>query len=273
MRLRGAALLSLTGLTWLALLAHQHGAEGQEARRAIPRPLRAALIGCWALPDGEVHVFTEHGTTGLSHRWRADGSTRALDLSAHDSAYYVVADGSVQVGCGARTRHGQHCAVEVSEGVIRFHRIAHRHRRGSTAVVAVDVARACTDADRRPDEPHVREAQPIPASASARELLRARRRDIDAGRAASGEADGWVHYGDALAIQYEAGIAMRARLVVGDVSCEDAARAAGFSPGAGTAPLRRAGACEWPGLSARHRLAPRVAARLAGGVMEIWATP
>jgi hypothetical protein len=116
------------------------------------------------------------------------------------------------------------------------------------------------------------EAHPVPADAPIRELLVQRRRDIDAARTSSGEDHGWTRYGDSLAIRFDHGVAMRVRSRLTATTCEEAAVLAGFPRAEGSAPLRRSTGCEWPGISARHRLAPHVAGRwtAADGVMEIW---
>lgn len=103
-----------------------------------------------------------------------------------------------------------------------------------------------------------------------RTLLGASRADVEATHVPTGTDGDWTRYGDALAIQYEHGIATRVRARSSATSCEDAARFAGFTAPPGVFPLRRADGCEWPVISGRHRLAPHVAARFAAGVMEIW---
>lgn len=84
---------------------------------------------------------------------------------------------------------------------------------------------------------------------------------------------GWHRFGPLLAIRFERGRAARVRVAVpAGLDCGDAARREGFGdPGPA---LRRAGACEWPGDSPRHRLEPtgRVAGRLdlASATLELW---
>lgn len=116
-------------------------ASSQPARRGIPRALRQTLTGCWALPDGEVHRFTPHGGSGLVHRWRSG------TFSARDTAYYLPAADAVEVGCGARTQHGQHCEIVVEDGQVRFRRFAHRHGDAPPRFAGVEDARRCGDGD------------------------------------------------------------------------------------------------------------------------------
>ena len=105
---------------------------------------------------------------------------------------------------------------------------------------------------------------------SLRSLLGQRQAAVERHHRATGTRDGgWVDYGSDLAVQYENGRAVRLRArVPAGMSCIDVARWAGY-PSAGY-PHRHRHSCEWPGISMRHRLSPRHAGALAGGVLELW---
>jgi hypothetical protein len=228
----------------------------------VPRAVRGALVGCWDLGDGEVHVIEGHGRRGLRSRWVAPGESGVERYA--ESMYYRPADEVVEGGCGARSQHGQFCLFRASGETLEVTMVS----RYSGRVASVRTGHPCADGVTvEAPEAHV---EPVPADAPISALLGARRRAIDLGRTPTGEEDGWVRYGDALAIEYEAGLAMRVRAVIAAADCEEAARLAGFIPPEGSAPLRRARGCEWPGLSERHRLAPHVAARWQDGVLELW---
>ncbi|HJL14960.1 MAG TPA: hypothetical protein RMH99_04850 [Sandaracinaceae bacterium LLY-WYZ-13_1] len=81
-------------------------------------------------------------------------------------------------------------------------------------------------------------------------------------------AGGWTHYGDVLAVRIEGRriVEVRARLPR-DMTCREAAEWMGYDD-AGP-PLRRRSACEWPGISRRHRLAAGLQGRLAEGLFEV----
>ncbi len=104
-------------------------------------------------------------------------------------------------------------------------------------------------------------------------LLGTRRKRLE-GRLGRGGVDGdegWVHYGSALAVRYEAGRAVEAALrVPTGMTCVEAARWAGFRRA--MPPLYRAGGCAWPGISARHRIHRGVVGELAlaTGILQIW---
>ncbi|MEZ4452540.1 MAG: hypothetical protein R3B09_23955 [Nannocystaceae bacterium] len=82
---------------------------------------------------------------------------------------------------------------------------------------------------------------------------------------------GWRHYGESVAIRFEAGrsVAVMVRVPSG-LACEEAAKWAGFT--AASAPLRRASTCNWPGISERHRLARGIVGELelATAVFHVW---
>jgi len=105
------------------------------------------------------------------------------------------------------------------------------------------------------------------------QLLDRARAAIEGDHRPTGTDQGWVLYGEGLAIRYVSDRAtrVRARLPAG-LSCNLAARWMGFTPGDGSFGLRRRGGCDWPGISLRHRLAPHRAASHRGGVFEVWIT-
>lgn len=234
----------------------------QTGRRGVPRAVREALVGCWDLGDGEVHVIEPHGARGLRSRWMATGEAGVERYA--ESMFYRPDDGVVEGGCGARSQHGQFCLFRPTDDGAEVSLIS----RYSGRVASVRAAHPCAEGV-TVEEPSS-SVEPVPADGPLARLLGARRRAIEAARTPTGEADGWVRYGDGLAIRYEAGVAMAVRAVLAADDCDAAARAAGFSPPPGTAPLRRSDGCEWPGLSARHRLAPHVGARWQSGVLELW---
>lgn len=243
------------------------GSVGQPARRGVPRTLRGALVGCLALPRGEVQVIERHGATGLRSRWRATGRSGRVETHSGSMLYRPDLD-AVEGGCGGRSQHGQFCLFSLdASGAVTVNMISRYSGRATRLEVSACAPGTDVTVAARP--PPV----PIPADAPAADLIGQRRRRIDAGRTPSAEEAGWTRYGDDLAILYEAGLAIRVRLRVGALSCEDAAHAAGFAPRPGSTPLRRRGGCEWPGRSARHRLAPRVAASYADGVFEVRVRP
>lgn len=96
--------------------------------------------------------------------------------------------------------------------------------------------------------------------------------DVEAalGAAQGAAADGWVRFGDVEARRAGGRCVGLRRQVPEDMDCGTAAESLGFRP-AGF-PLRRAGGCEWPGISERHRLAPGVAGRYdaASRQIEVW---
>ncbi len=87
----------------------------------------------------------------------------------------------------------------------------------------------------------------------------------------SGTERNWVRYGEHLALRYEGNlvVALRAHVALG-MTCEAAAAWLGYRGEQGRAvPLRRRWGCEWPGLSERHRLAPKVAGRREGVLFDV----
>ncbi|HJL04156.1 MAG TPA: hypothetical protein RMH85_27235 [Polyangiaceae bacterium LLY-WYZ-15_(1-7)] len=90
---------------------------------------------------------------------------------------------------------------------------------------------------------------------------------------ATGREAGWRLHGPDVALKLRDGHVARLRVrVAAGQRCEEVVRREGFAH-AGP-PLRRHRACEWPGISLRHRLdrARRFGARLdlAEGVLEVW---
>lgn len=244
------------------------GAQGQapEARRSIPTALRDALVGCWDLGSGETYVIETYGEHGLRAHWEATG--RGGTERHHGTMLHLPDAHAVSADCGAVTQHGQRCLFEVESDEVVVTTISRYSGTGTRRTVE-----RCSSATPIPEAP-APAVHPVPADAPIAELLTRWRRDIDATRTPTTEADGWTRYGDALAIQFDHGIAMRVRARSTATTCEEAATLAGFASRGSSAPLRRATGCEWPGVSVRHRLAPHVAGRwtAADGVMEIWRT-
>jgi hypothetical protein len=80
-----------------------------------------------------------------------------------------------------------------------------------------------------------------------------------------------VRFDDGLAVRLAEGRIVEMTLrVPDDLACGEVARWLGLEPLPGSAPLRRAAGCEWPGLSERHVLVHGLAARLEGGVLRVW---
>ncbi len=105
------------------------------------------------------------------------------------------------------------------------------------------------------------------------QLLGRARSAIDRDHRPTGADQGWVRYGEALAILYEGDRAVRVRsLLPAGLSCSLAARWMGFVPGRGSFGLRRRDGCDWPGVSLRHRLAPHRAGSRRGPRFEAWIT-
>jgi hypothetical protein len=110
------------------------------------------------------------------------------------------------------------------------------------------------------------------ATRRARRWLGQSRAAVEASLKPSATDGEWTRYGEHLALRYAGGraIALRARVALG-MTCEEAAAWLGYVCGEGRGfPLRRRHSCEWPGISERHRLAPGVAGRLEGTVLEVW---
>ncbi len=249
------------------LLGTPAGVSAQRRRLVVPRALREGLRGCLSLPGGETYVIEPAGERGLDARWQVAGPNRRPE-SHRESMRYRQDLGAVESGCGARSQHGQYCLFTLDDaGSVQVTRVSRYS--GRTTRLEVHPCPEGTSVR----EPERSPASPIPDTAAASALLGARRRRIDAGRTPTGEEAGWTRYGDDLAIQYERGVAMRVRLRVGALSCEDAARRAGYQPSADSAPLRRRNGCEWPGVSRHHRLAPHVAALYADGTIELRRRP
>jgi hypothetical protein len=231
-----------------------------QSRRAVPARLRHALEGCWDLGEGETYEIVSVRDGGLRARWSVGGERYAESMS------YASGAGTVEADCGARTQHGQYCVFALDGDAVRVTRVSRRSGR-TTPLPAT----SCHTHVAEP-APVTPPARAIPADAPIAALLAARRREIEASREATGSSDGWTRYGPSVEVRYETGVAMRVRARLAASTCDEALREAGFTPPAGTAPLHRADGCEWPGISPRHRLAPHVAARWSGGVMEIWRT-
>lgn len=239
--------------------------DAQTARRGIPARAREALVGCWDLGAGETYVIEPSGERGLASHWEAIGESGVSERH-RGSMFYESETSVVQGGCGARTQHGQSCLFEVAaDGVWVTVISSYSGERSRRSI------QRCTAGTHAPSAP-TPEVHPVPADATPQALLTRWRRDIDATLTPTGTDGAWTLYGDALAIAFDHGVAMRVRTRTSATTCEDAARAAGFPDRAGVFPLHRADGCEWPGLSERHRLAAHVAGRFAGGVMEIWRT-
>jgi hypothetical protein len=242
------------------------GSHGEaQSRRGIPSRVRDALVGCWDLGAGETYVIERSGEHGLASHWAAIGESGASERYA-SSMFYVSEAEVVQGGCGARTQHGQSCLFEVAADGVWVTLISSYSGERSRRTI-----QHCAAGTREPTAP-TPEVHAVPADAAPRALLTRWRRDIDATLTPTGADGAWTLYGDALAITFDHGVAMRVRMRTSATTCEDAARAAGFEDRAGSAPLHRADGCDWPGISERHRLAPHVAGRFVGGVMEIWRT-
>jgi hypothetical protein len=248
------------------LLCAQVQAQAPSPRRAVPAQMRDALVGCWDLGGGETYVIETYGAHGLRSHWEATG--RGPTERHHGSMFYSPEAHAVSGGCGATSQHGQHCLFELDASGIAVTTISDYSGRGTRRTVA-----RCGTATAIPDAP-APVVHPVPADAPIADLLTRWRRDIDATRTPTGEADGWTRYGDDLAILFDHGVAMRVRARLAATTCEEAATLAGYPSREGSAPLHERTGCEWPGISARHRLATHVAGRwtAADGVMEIWVT-
>jgi hypothetical protein len=227
--------------------------------------MRDALVGCWDLGSGETYVIERSGERGLASHWEATGRA-GVPERYRESMFYVSEAEVVQGGCGARTQHGQSCLFEVSAEGTWVTVISPYSGERSRHLI-----QRCAAGTPQPSAP-APEIHPVPADASPEALLGRWRRDIDATLTPTGTDEGLTLYGDALAISFDHGVAMRVRVRTGATTCEGAAHAAGFPDREGVFPLHRADGCEWPGISARHRLAAHVAGRFSGGVMEIWRT-
>jgi len=99
-------------------------------------------------------------------------------------------------------------------------------------------------------------------------LLGEHRRALYRTYQSNGTRGGWTVYGSVLAakISNRRIVALRVQLPR-SMSCTEAAEWMGFADAG--APLRRRDQCEWPGLSARHRLARGVRGELRDGVFEV----